>query len=134
MVEPSIRRGPVTGGVGTVEVTAGCGHLYWVRWLVDRTLEQYRAAYGLPAQCPACYSQELDDALAEADYRRNPDGRPIGYGLLFGTVGTAQAAEDLGIDQSQVRRLCRDGRIQGAVRQGRDWRIPSPVVRLDKDE
>ena len=45
-------------------------------------------------------------------------------------VTVMDAAVELGLDSSQVRRLCGAGRIQGAEKWGRDWRIPSPVVRL----
>ena len=46
-------------------------------------------------------------------------------------ITTAGAAEELGLEVSHVRRLCIAGRIQGARKWGRDWMIPSPVVRLD---
>lgn len=40
---------------------------------------------------------------------------------------TKQAAEDLGLEESHIRRLCGQGIIEGAVRVGGRWLIPSPV-------
>lgn len=42
-------------------------------------------------------------------------------------VGTAEGARELDIDESYLRRVCRQGRIQGAVRIGGSWLMPSPV-------
>jgi len=41
-------------------------------------------------------------------------------------IPTCEAALLLGVTASYVRRLCRDGRIAGARRIGRDWCIPLP--------
>ena len=45
-------------------------------------------------------------------------------------VSTAEAAEDLGVSRDTVKRLCRAGEIQGALKVGRSWIIPTPVIRL----
>lgn len=37
-------------------------------------------------------------------------------------------AEALGWSTGYIRRLCREGRLQGARRVGRDWLIPDPVT------
>lgn len=42
-------------------------------------------------------------------------------------IGTAEAALELGVDESYVRRLCRNGRIEGAVQIDGKWYVPSPV-------
>ena len=49
-------------------------------------------------------------------------------------VTTAQAADELGLDITTVRRLCQNGRLKGATQAfGRgDWMIPYPVVYLDR--
>ena len=47
-------------------------------------------------------------------------------------VNTAQAAQELGIDESHVRLLCRRGRIVGAKKVGRDWWIRAPVCYPDR--
>ena len=39
------------------------------------------------------------------------------------------AAAELGLSDARVRQLCLSGLIVGAERKGRDWLIPSPVVR-----
>ena len=45
-------------------------------------------------------------------------------------VGSLAASRELGYieDSGMVRRLCREGRIEGAFQLGRDWIIPTPVV------
>lgn len=45
---------------------------------------------------------------------------------------TAQAAERLGVTPARVRKLCQDGKLEGAFRAGRDWFIPWPEVRKRK--
>jgi excisionase family DNA binding protein len=40
---------------------------------------------------------------------------------------TRQAAAVLSLNPSRIRRLLADGRIEGAVKHGRDWVIPTPV-------
>ena len=42
----------------------------------------------------------------------------------------AEAAAELGLEESWVRRLCAAGRIEGAFKLGRDWLIPRPIVRV----
>ena len=42
-----------------------------------------------------------------------------------------EAAAELGLEESWVRRLCIAGRIVGAVKVGRDWMIPKPVKRVE---
>ncbi len=46
------------------------------------------------------------------------------------TIGTKQAAERLGITQSAVARLCREGRLKGAEqdKKGSPWHIPEESV------
>ena len=49
---------------------------------------------------------------------------------VAGYISATEAAGELDISESRVRRLAQAGLIQGAVNfQGR-WLIPSPVVRL----
>ena len=47
-------------------------------------------------------------------------------------VSSADAANELRLTESMIRRLCRQELIQGAEKKGRDWWIPSPVVRLER--
>ena len=42
-------------------------------------------------------------------------------------ISSKEASEQLGISQRRVQRLLDDGRIEGALRVGRSWVIPSPV-------
>ena len=44
-------------------------------------------------------------------------------------VPVRAAAAELGVSVGRVRQLCLSGLIVGAERMGRDWMIPSPVVR-----
>ena len=37
------------------------------------------------------------------------------------------AAAELGVSERRVRQLAREGRVQGAVKHGNEWLIPSPV-------
>ena len=46
----------------------------------------------------------------------------------YGT--TEKAAEDRGVSPRRIRQLLRERRIQGAVKLGRQWIIPIPVVIL----
>lgn len=41
---------------------------------------------------------------------------------------TTQAAAEVHLSRARILGLLRQGRIQGAVKLGRDWTIPSPVV------
>ncbi|MDA8065696.1 MAG: helix-turn-helix domain-containing protein [Thermaerobacter sp.] len=43
-------------------------------------------------------------------------------------MSVPEAAEKLGVTPARVRVLAREGRIHGAIKVGRDWVIPSPVV------
>ncbi|MBQ7262381.1 MAG: helix-turn-helix domain-containing protein [Synergistaceae bacterium] len=43
---------------------------------------------------------------------------------IAGYIGTTEAARLMKLDPSQVCRLCRDGRLEGATRIGREWLIP----------
>jgi hypothetical protein len=45
-------------------------------------------------------------------------------------ISATAAAKALGRDRSRVKILCAQGRIKGAVKVGRSWVIPSPVIRL----
>lgn len=45
------------------------------------------------------------------------------------TVGTKEVAALLGITQTRVATLCRDGRFAGAKRVGNTWIIPMASVR-----
>ena len=47
---------------------------------------------------------------------------------IYGT--TEKAAEDRGVSSRRIRQLLRERRIQGAVKLGRQWIIPIPVVIL----
>ena len=42
-------------------------------------------------------------------------------------VTVEEAARRLGLSVRRVRRLCAEGRVEGATRLGRDWIIPTPV-------
>lgn len=46
------------------------------------------------------------------------------------TIGTKEAAERLGLKQSTVARLCREGKIKGAEQDGKGspWHIPESTV------
>ena len=47
------------------------------------------------------------------------------------TYGTTErAAEDRGVSPRRIRQLLRERRIEGAVKLGRQWIIPIPVVIL----
>lgn len=45
-------------------------------------------------------------------------------------LSTDQAATRLGCTQGWVRKLARRGGIPGAIKQGRDWWIPSETVKF----
>ena len=47
-------------------------------------------------------------------------------------VGVKEAADELGVSEASVRRLCQIGEIKGAVKNktGYMWFIPSPVIRI----
>ena len=40
-------------------------------------------------------------------------------------IGTKEAAERWGISERRIRALCRNGKIDGAVLEGKTWKIPS---------
>ena len=42
-------------------------------------------------------------------------------------VTVREAAIRLGVSERRVRKLARDGRLQGAVKAGAEWQIPTPV-------
>lgn len=42
-----------------------------------------------------------------------------------------EAARILGVDEETVRRWCRQGKIPGVKRFGRDWRIPRSEIDPD---
>jgi group I intron endonuclease len=48
--------------------------------------------------------------------------------LVNGMVPIHAAAEELGVCVRRVQTLCKQGRVQGASKVGRDWLIPGPVV------
>ena len=43
-------------------------------------------------------------------------------------VTVAEAADEVGLTESYIRRLCREGRVRGAERFGKSWMIPTPVT------
>lgn len=47
------------------------------------------------------------------------------------TIGTKEAAERLGLKQSTVARLCREGKIKGAEQdsKGSPWHIPESTIK-----
>ena len=45
-----------------------------------------------------------------------------------------RAAEERGVSPRRMRQLLQQGRIQGAVRIGRQWCVPLPVVVLPPEE
>jgi excisionase family DNA binding protein len=47
-------------------------------------------------------------------------------------ISAQAAAVTLGVSERYVRRLARQGRVQGAQKIGRDWLIPSPPVVLPR--
>lgn len=51
--------------------------------------------------------------------------------MVEGYETVEQAAERLGIDPSQVRRYCRDGKMPGATKMGRMWVVPSGATPQD---
>lgn len=73
---------------------------------------------------------ELHRALVAAD-RANRAGlrtrkpRPTGGPS---SIGTAAAAQLLGVTPARVRQLASEGRLAGAERHGRDWAIPPAAV------
>ena len=42
-------------------------------------------------------------------------------------VTVKEAALRLGVSERRVRKLARDGRVQGAIKAGAEWLIPTPV-------
>ena len=42
-------------------------------------------------------------------------------------VTVREAAIRLGVSERRVRRLARDGRVQGATKAGAEWMIPTPI-------
>ena len=47
-----------------------------------------------------------------------------------GMLNGQQAAKRLGISKARVCLLCKNGRIEGAVKVGKEWAIPDPPVIL----
>lgn len=49
---------------------------------------------------------------------------------MMATIGTKEAAERLGLAQSTVAKLCREGKMQGAEQdsKGSPWHIPEDTV------
>ena len=47
-------------------------------------------------------------------------------------IGTKLAAERLGLTAASVRRECAAGRIEGAIKIGRDWLMPDPPRRTGR--
>ena len=45
-------------------------------------------------------------------------------------ISVTQAAEYLGVSARRVRRLCVEGRIQGAEKCGRAWILPDSIIVL----
>jgi hypothetical protein len=45
-------------------------------------------------------------------------------GRFAGWLTVAQAAQEMGQTDRHVRRMCVEGRVAGAEKDGRDWRIP----------
>ena len=45
--------------------------------------------------------------------------------MIFTYIGTKEVAERWGISERRIRVLCRNGKIDGAVLEGKTWRIPS---------
>ena len=45
-----------------------------------------------------------------------------------GNVTVREAAARLGVSERRVRKLARDGRLRGAVKDGAEWLIPTPVA------
>ena len=46
---------------------------------------------------------------------------------MYGTV--AETARRWGISERRVRLLCAQGRVPGAIREGRSWLIPAEAVK-----
>jgi predicted site-specific integrase-resolvase len=47
---------------------------------------------------------------------------------IVGYETSSQVAERLGIDQSQVRRYCTQGRLKGAIKVANTWFVPEGEV------
>ena len=45
-----------------------------------------------------------------------------------------ELADELQVTRQRIYDLLREGRIEGARKHGRDWLIPSPVVRLAPEQ
>ena len=45
-----------------------------------------------------------------------------------------EVAAELAVTTERIGQLLREGRIEGARKHGRDWMIPSPVVRLAPEQ
>lgn len=47
------------------------------------------------------------------------------------TVSVKQIADSWGLSTRRVNQLCHEGKIQGAFKEGKTWRIPQDVVMTD---
>ena len=47
-----------------------------------------------------------------------------------GFVTSHRAAAECGVSLTRIRQLLLQGRVQGAVKMGRQWMVPTPVVLL----
>ena len=97
---------------------------------VDAALADAAAALADFARDINVQGGELPAPSALTDLELQP-GEMVAYVELAEKqlVAVKAAAAELGVSEARVRQLCLSGLIVGAERKGRDWLIPSPVVR-----
>ena len=97
---------------------------------VDAALADAAAALADFAHDIESQDRELPAPSALTDLELQP-GEMVAYVELAEKqlVPVKAAAAELGVSEASVWQLCRSDLIVGAERKGRDWLIPSPVVR-----
>ena len=97
---------------------------------VDAALADAAAALADFAHNIRVQGGELPGPSAVADLELQP-GEMVAYVKLAEKqlVSVKVAAAELEVSEACVRQLCLSGLIVGAERKGREWLIPSPVVR-----
>jgi excisionase family DNA binding protein len=49
------------------------------------------------------------------------------FAEFMGYLTSQEVAEALRVPETRIRKLCREGRMPGALRIGKSWRIPADI-------